>query len=119
MYEALLVTFLLVAIGLVVMVLLQQGKGAEMGASFGSGASGTLFGSSGSGNFMTRLTGILAALFFIISLVLGNMSDRQGHKGSQWESLGQQTKPASTGTVPVTGTQTVPQPVKPNSDVPQ
>ena len=72
MYEALLVVFLIVAIGLVGLIMLQQGKGADMGASFGAGASGTLFGSSGSGNFMTRMTGILAALFFIISLVLGN-----------------------------------------------
>ncbi|MDU9088348.1 preprotein translocase subunit SecG, partial [Klebsiella pneumoniae] len=52
MYEALLVVFLIVAIGLVGLVMLQQGKGADMGASFGAGASGTLFGSSGSGNFM-------------------------------------------------------------------
>ena len=73
MYEALLVVFLIVAIGLVGLVMLQQGKGADMGASFGAGASGTLFGSSGSGNFMTRMTGILAALFFIISLALGNI----------------------------------------------
>ena len=63
MYTALLVVFLLVAIALVGMILMQQGKGADMGASFGAGASATLFGSSGSGNFMTRTTGILATLF--------------------------------------------------------
>ena len=50
MYEALLVIFLIVAIALVGLIMLQQGKGADMGASFGAGASGTLFGSSGSGN---------------------------------------------------------------------
>ncbi|EPR7349921.1 preprotein translocase subunit SecG, partial [Escherichia coli] len=72
MYEALLVVFLIVAIGLVGLIMLQQGKGADMGASFGAGASATLFGSSGSGNFMTRMTALLATLFFIISLVLGN-----------------------------------------------
>ncbi|WP_042781861.1 preprotein translocase subunit SecG, partial [Salmonella enterica] len=71
MYEALLVVFLIVAIGLVGLIMLQQGKGADMGASFGAGASATLFGSSGSGNFMTRMTAVLATLFFIISLVLG------------------------------------------------
>ena len=71
MYEALLVVFLIVAIGLVGLIMLQQGKGADMGASFGAGASATLFGSSGSGNFMTRMTALLATLFFIISLVLG------------------------------------------------
>ncbi|EBY6506846.1 preprotein translocase subunit SecG, partial [Salmonella enterica subsp. enterica serovar Agama] len=69
MYEALLVVFLIVAIGLVGLIMLQQGKGADMGASFGAGASATLFGSSGSGNFMTRMTAVLATLFFIISLV--------------------------------------------------
>lgn len=63
MYEALLVVFLIVAIGLVGLIMLQQGKGADMGASFGAGASATLFGSSGSGNFMTRMTALLATLF--------------------------------------------------------
>ncbi|STI27298.1 preprotein translocase subunit SecG [Escherichia coli] len=77
MYEALLVVFLIVAIGLVGLIMLQQGKGADMGASFGAGASATLFGSSGSGNFMTRMTALLATLFFIISLVLGNINSNK------------------------------------------
>lgn len=110
MYDALLVIFLIVAIGLVALVMLQQGKGADMGASFGAGASGTLFGSSGSGNFMTRMTGILAALFFIISLILGNMSTNKGQKGSEWENLSQPVKTEQT-TAPAT-------PAAPNSDVP-
>ena len=87
MYEALLVVFLIVAIGLVVLVMLQQGKGADMGASFGAGASATLFGSSGSGNFMTRMTAVFATLFFIISLVLGNINSNKTNKGSEWENL--------------------------------
>ncbi len=87
MYEALLVVFLLVAIGLVGLIMLQQGKGADMGASFGAGASATLFGSSGSGNFMTRMTAVLATLFFIISLVLGNLNGNKTKKGSEWENL--------------------------------
>ena len=82
MYEALLVVFLIVALGLVGLIMLQQGKGADMGASFGAGASATLFGSNGSGNFMTRMTGILAALFFIISLILGNLNTNKSAKGS-------------------------------------
>ena len=110
MYEALLVIFLLVAIGLVAMVMLQQGKGADMGASFGAGASGTLFGSSGSGNFMTRMTGVLAALFFIISLILGNMSTNNSQKGSEWENLSQPAQTEQT-TAPAA-------PAAPNSDVP-
>ncbi len=99
MYEALLVVFLIVAIGLVGLVMLQQGKGADMGASFGAGASGTLFGSSGSGNFMTRMTGILAALFFIISLALGNINSNKTSKGSEWDNLSapktEQTQPTA------------------------
>ena len=58
MYEILLVVYLLVALAVIGLVLVQQGKGASMGASFGAGASNTVFGSSGSGNFMTRATGI-------------------------------------------------------------
>lgn len=77
MYEALLVIFLIVAIALVALIMLQQGKGADMGASFGAGASGTLFGSSGSANFMTRTTAILATLFFIISPGAGQYQQQQ------------------------------------------
>ena len=62
------------AISVIVLVLLQQGKGAEAGASFGAGASQTVFGSQGSGNFLTRATGVLVALFFITSLALGNLT---------------------------------------------
>jgi preprotein translocase subunit SecG len=110
MYDALLVIFLIVAIGLIALVMLQQGKGADMGASFGAGASGTLFGSSGSGNFMTRMTGVLAALFFIISLILGNMSTNNSQKGSEWENLSQPAQTEQT-TAPAA-------PAAPNSDVP-
>ncbi|ANS40896.1 MULTISPECIES: preprotein translocase subunit SecG [Serratia] len=111
MYEALLVIFLLISIGLVALIMLQQGKGADMGASFGAGASGTLFGSSGSGNFMTRMTAVLAALFFVISLILGNLSTNQSKKGSEWENLGQPVKSEQT-TAPAA-------PTKPSSDIPQ
>ncbi|AHK19706.1 preprotein translocase subunit SecG [Yersinia pseudotuberculosis] len=111
MYEALLVFFLLISIGLVALIMLQQGKGADMGASFGAGASATLFGSNGSGNFMTRMTAVLATLFFVISLILGNMSSNQGQKSSEWENLGQPVKTEQTAT-PVA-------PAKPSSDIPQ
>ena len=74
MYEILLVVYLVVAIILIGFVLIQQGKGAGMGASFGSGASNTVFGASGAGNFMTRTTAALAIAFFVLSLVLGNLS---------------------------------------------
>ncbi|MBD9417237.1 preprotein translocase subunit SecG [Pseudomonas sp. PDM16] len=65
------VVHLLGAIGVVGLVLLQQGKGADAGASFGSGASGTVFGSQGSATFLSRFTAVLAAIFFITSLGLG------------------------------------------------
>ena len=108
MYEALLVVFLIVAIALVALIMLQQGKGADMGASFGAGASGTLFGSSGSANFMTRTTAILATLFFIISLALGNINSNKTNKGSEWDNLSapktEQTQPAA--------------PAQPSSDIP-
>ncbi|QJD60252.1 preprotein translocase subunit SecG [Pseudomonas sp. gcc21] len=64
------VIHLMAAIALVGLVLIQQGKGADAGASFGSGASGTVFGSQGSATFLSRLTGALAAVFFLTSLGL-------------------------------------------------
>jgi preprotein translocase subunit SecG len=64
------VLHLLGAIGIVVLVLLQQGKGADAGASFGSGASATVFGSQGSATFLSKFTAILAAAFFTTSLGL-------------------------------------------------
>lgn len=114
MYQALLIIFLLVAIGLIGLIMLQQGKGANMGASFGAGASATLFGSSGSSNFMSRTTAILATLFFIISLALGNISSKGQNKvNSEWDDL---SLPATEKVAqPVT---TTPAPVVPNSDIP-
>ena len=58
------------AIGVIVLVLLQHGKGADMGAAFGSGSSGSLFGATGSANFMSRLTAVLATVFFVCTLAL-------------------------------------------------
>lgn len=68
---------LLAAVSVIVLVLLQQGKGADMGASFGSGASGSLFGSTGSANFLSRFTAVLATTFFITSLALTYYSGHQ------------------------------------------
>jgi preprotein translocase subunit SecG len=65
-----LVAHLLVAIGICGFVLLQHGKGADMGAAFGSGASGSVFGAAGSANFLSRTTAVLAAVFFATSLGL-------------------------------------------------
>ncbi|WP_430461824.1 preprotein translocase subunit SecG [Thalassolituus sp. LLYu03] len=71
MESIILVVHILLALGIIGFVMLQQGKGADAGASFGGGASQTVFGSRGSGNFLSRSTAILAAAFFITSLALG------------------------------------------------
>ena len=72
MFTILLVVQILVSISIITLVLLQQGKGADMGAGFGAGASGTVFGSRGSGSFCTRATAILAAVFFINCLLIAS-----------------------------------------------
>ena len=77
MYEILLVVYLVLAIALIGFILLQKSKGAGMGASFGAGASGTVFGSSGSGNFLTKTTTFLAIGFFAVALTLGNLTSNR------------------------------------------
>jgi preprotein translocase subunit SecG len=72
MFQILLVIQILISIAIISLVLLQQGKGADMGAAFGSGASGTVFGARGSGSFFTRATAILAAAFFINCLLIAS-----------------------------------------------
>src|SRR3954468_16080463 len=70
------IVHVIVSIGLIMVVLLQTGKGAEMGAVFG-GSSSTIFGSSGAGNFLTRVTTGMAIVFMITSLTLGYFSGRR------------------------------------------
>lgn len=77
------VVHLLVALGLVGLVLIQQGKGADAGASFGSGASATVFGSQGSATFLSRFTAILTAVFFATSLGLAFFAKEQAEGLSQ------------------------------------
>jgi len=74
-HSLILAVHLLVGVGVIVLVLLQHGKGADMGAAFGSGASGSLFGATGSANFLSRATGVLAAIFFATSLGLAYMAN--------------------------------------------
>ncbi|MBQ4836088.1 MULTISPECIES: preprotein translocase subunit SecG [Pseudoalteromonas] len=113
MYEILLVVYLVVALALVGMILIQQGKGADMGSSFGAGASATVFGSSGAGNFMTKTTTILATVFFVLSIALGNLTAGQIKQTDQWENL---EAPAAT-TVPAASD--VPASNNEDSDVPK
>ncbi len=75
------VVHFIVAIAVIALVLLQHGKGADMGAAFGSGSSGSLFGATGSANFLSRSTAILATLFFLTSLGLAYFGLQQ-HKPS-------------------------------------
>jgi len=70
-----------VAAALIGFVLLQHGKGADMGAAFGSGSSGSLFGAAGSANFLSRTTAILATIFFLSSLGLTYMASNRGAVG--------------------------------------
>ncbi|WP_090731417.1 preprotein translocase subunit SecG [Azotobacter beijerinckii] len=82
--ETIVIVFhLLAALGVVALVLVQQGKGAEAGASFGSGASATVFGSQGSSTFLSRVTAILAAAFFVTSLGLGFLAKEKAGALSQ------------------------------------
>ncbi|HKK04709.1 MAG TPA: preprotein translocase subunit SecG [Gammaproteobacteria bacterium] len=84
LHTLVMVIHVLASIGLIVLVLLQQGKGADAGAAFGSGASATVFGSQGSASFLTRTTAVLATVFFITSLTLAYMA---GHGAKQSSSV--------------------------------
>ena len=77
MEQITLMVHLLVALALIALILLQRGKGSDIGASFGAGASQTLFGSAGSGNALTRMTAWLSAVFFISSFGLAVIADNR------------------------------------------
>jgi len=89
---AILVVHVIAALGIIGLVLIQHGKGADMGAAFGGGASGSLFGASGSSNFLSRTTAVLAAVFFVSSISLTVVSSKKT------DQKGVMAKPA--GTVP-------------------
>ena len=75
--NVLIIVHVVVALGIIGLVLLQHGKGADMGSGFGGGASGSLFGATGSANFLSRATAVLAALFFALSLALAYVATRR------------------------------------------
>ncbi len=102
----LLVIHMIVAVTIVTLVLLQQGKGADMGAAFGGGSSQSLFGARGSANFLSRMTSALVTFFFISSLVLAYLYTRQGEENSiiTESSVIQQTEQDIAGT-PLSGEQ--------------
>ena len=101
MYQLILIIHVLVAVALIGLVLIQHGKGADIGAAFGSGASNTLFGSQGTGGFLFKLTGGLAMTFFVTSLMLSYLVSTQYQKAEQ-QAIPQQTNvPVNSVPVPV------------------
>lgn len=115
MYEILIIAYIVISVVLIAFVLLQQGKGAEMGASFGAGASGSLFGAAGSANFLSRTTAILATAFFIIALLIGNLNTHRTVPQGTFDDLTQEAQQLETNKpandLPVVD--------KPNSDIPE
>ena len=95
-YQILIIAYVLIALTLIGLVLIQQGKGADMGASFGAGSSATVFGAGGSGNFLTKMTTWLAIGFFVISLVLGNLTANRTKSVEEWNDL---SKPVGEQTI--------------------
>ncbi len=96
LFSLVLTIHILVALTIIGLVLMQHGKGADMGAAFGSGASGSLFGATGSANFLSRATGILAAVFFLTSLTLAYVaSNKPKTSGSVMQEQVQSTPVSS------------------------
>ena len=96
--NVLIVVHVLVALGIIGLVLLQHGKGADMGSGFGGGASGSLFGATGSANFLSRATAVLATVFFLLSLGLAYVATNRGavQPGGVLDAPRQQQKAAPT-----------------------
>jgi preprotein translocase subunit SecG len=108
MEELILIAHLLIAFAIIGLILLQQGKGAEMGASFGSGASQTLFGSGGGGNVLTRATALLATGFFLTSFLLAIVARDKAAGGSDVDiplPLVEQREPALESDLPAMETE--------------
>lgn len=103
MEQLILILHVLASIGIISLVLLQHGKGADAGATFGGGASGTMFGSAGSLPFLMKVTATLAAVFFITSISLGYLISRV-----QPQNTLMNTQSPANLTVPTTQTETVP-----------
>lgn len=102
---------LITAAVMIGLVLMQQGKGADMGASFGSGASGSLFGATGSANFLSRSTAVCATIFFVCTLVLayfGNLRVATDGSGSVFDRPAAASAPAAASTPAVGQIPTMP-----------
>jgi preprotein translocase subunit SecG len=101
LHTVMLTVHILAGISVIGLVLLQHGKGADMGAAFGSGASGSLFGATGSANFLSRATAALAVVFFVTSLGLSYIAtSRPRFSGSVMDAAPAQTAPAVPAQMP-------------------
>ena len=117
MFNLVVVVQVVSALSIIALVLLQHGKGADMGAAFGSGASGSLFGATGSSNFMSKSTGVAAAIFFGATLALSLMANQRA------TTVGGGVMDKVVKPVPVTGAGAIPgaapvAPVAPATGVP-
>lgn len=95
LFSVVLVVHILAALGIIGLVLIQHGKGADMGAAFGGGASGSLFGATGSANFLSRTTAILAIVFFSTSLALAYLASAKPKSSGSVMQEAVQSAPAS------------------------
>jgi preprotein translocase subunit SecG len=103
-----LVVHIILAVLMIVLILVQHGKGADAGASFGGGGAATVFGASGSGNFLTRATAVLTALFFVTSLTLAVFAKKQTESVYSLKTVNTSTSapaqlPETSPTAPKTG----------------
>ena len=96
--KVILVLHVIVALGVIGLVLLQHGKGADMGSGFGGGSSGSLFGASGSANFLSRATAVLATVFFLTSLGLAYLATHKPRAGAGVMDAVKTDQPAPAGT---------------------
>ena len=124
--QVLIILHVIVALGIIGLVLLQHGKGADMGSGFGGGASGSLFGATGSANFLSRATAVLAAIFFSLSLALAWVATRKPTEqgGGVIDAIRdkqtqQPAKPAAETPKPGAETQVPADSQKPAADVPK
>jgi preprotein translocase subunit SecG len=120
MQTLILVLHIIAALGIVVLVLLQHGKGADMGAAFGSGSAGSLFGSAGASNFLSRTTGVLAAVFFATSLGLTYFHGAPARSGGVTQQL--DAPAAKTDASPAAPAPSAPAPAAPaekSSEIPK
>ncbi|PZP93093.1 MAG: preprotein translocase subunit SecG [Variovorax paradoxus] len=94
---------ILSALGMIGLILIQHGKGADMGAAFGSGSAGSLFGASGSANFLSRTTAVLAVVFFVATLALAYFGNRQPTSAGSVLERAVQEAPAPASQIPGSG----------------